>query len=299
MPEFAVAPQCLITAPRRAPFEQFERIRQRIGRGDADVGRLETVLNGVYDNMTVIGHETIGNEAIPLAIQRVELVRDDLRDFLFRQPAWTFLHTAVEPRVEMSEVFFVQFVEFIPQLRAAEFNVDGFSLTLTPFLQFLNDMQRQGVRQPKGDEVHHPFGLPVREFTAVEVGHRDIVNRNLFRLIAEMNFELPANLTHTALGTSRDSGEHVVMFGFARDGLLKKFFERFSASRGVAQGYFSGDDQTRAQASIGCQAQAVAILAEVFTQWRDESNRAKRAWDAIRPRGTVALRGGRRLQVEG
>jgi hypothetical protein len=56
-----------------------------------------------------------------------------------------------------------------------------------------------------------------------------------------MNFGLPANLTHTALGTSKDSGEHVVMFGFICDGLLKIFFEWLSASHGVTQGYFSNE----------------------------------------------------------
>jgi len=42
------------------------------------------------------------------------------------------------------------------------------------------------------------------------------------------------------------------MFRSLRDGLLKEFFERLSASHGVAQRYFNGNDQTGAQiAAVG------------------------------------------------
>jgi hypothetical protein len=62
---------------------------------------------------------------------------------------------------------------------------------------------------------------------------------------------LSPNLTHAAPRSSGDGGEHIVAFGFLRDGLLKKLFERPSASHGVAQGNLIWNDETRAQSSIG------------------------------------------------
>ena len=99
----------------------------------------------------------------------------------------SLLNAAIQPFVETTEAFFIQFVQFILLLLyAAAFGADDLPLTLALFLQLLNDADRQGICQPKSDEEHRPFGVPVRKFTAVKIVHNCLTK--FISSLCEMNF---------------------------------------------------------------------------------------------------------------
>ncbi len=87
----------------------------------------------------------------------------------------------------MTEVFLIEMIEFLTFRFAWMTGLNFLALTLAPGLELLRDLNGERICQPKDDKECRAGGNPVRQFAAVEIGHRrerTRMRRNKFWLTA-------------------------------------------------------------------------------------------------------------------